>query len=60
MLSLEKDLSTDFKTKDVNRLTGAHVMPVPKNFTSLGKGALSICQEKYPPFAYGLGLREAG
>lgn len=52
-------LYIDFKSKGVNRLTRARAVPAPKNFTGLGMGALSIRQEKDPPFAYGLGLREA-
>lgn len=60
VLSLEKYLYTDFKFKDVNRLTGVNVQPACKNFIGLGMGVLSILQEKYLPFAYGLGLNEAG
>lgn len=60
VLSLEKYLYADFKFKDVKRLTGFNVKPLRKNFIGLGMGALSILQEKYLPFAYGLGPNEAG
>lgn len=44
----------------MDRLTGVNVKPVYKNVIGLGMGALSTLQEKYSPFASGLGLNEAG